>query len=164
MVRSVLLACVMVFAQFAAVAQSAAPPASVRVTGLDHQTITLSGADLAQLSRHTVQLDVHGHTHVFSGPLLADILARVHAPNGETLRGADLTDVVLVAARDGYQVALTLGEIDSALGAKTVILADIMDGAAITAANGPFQLVVEGDHRPARAARMVTSITLVRAH
>ena len=37
------------------------------------------------------------------------------------------------------------------------------DGAALPPSEGPFRLVVQGDRRPARSARMVTAITLERA-
>ena len=43
-----------------------------------------------------------------------------------------------------------------------VIPADRMDGSSLDADKGPFQLVVEGDLRPARAVRMVSAIRLQR--
>jgi hypothetical protein len=45
---------------------------------------------------------------------------------------------------------------------ERVILADRMDGAPLDSDHGPFLLVVEGDLRPARAVRMVSSIRLER--
>jgi hypothetical protein len=37
-----------------------------------------------------------------------------------------------------------------------------MDGAPLAADKGPFQLVIEGDLRPARSARMVSKIRIER--
>jgi hypothetical protein len=45
---------------------------------------------------------------------------------------------------------------------ERVILADLMDGNPLDERTGPFQLVVEGDLRPARAVRMVSAIRLER--
>jgi hypothetical protein len=75
------------------------------------------------------------------------------------LGGAALTDVLIVTARDGYQVVLSLAEIDPAMRRNAnVILADHDNGGEIGDADGPFRLAVDGDLRPARSARMVTRI------
>jgi hypothetical protein len=94
--------------------------------------------------------------------LLSDVLAKVGAPSGKAIRGIELTDVVLIEARDGYKVAIDLAATDSTMRPDRVILADRMDGSALDVNAGPFQLVVEGDMRPARAIRMVSSIRLER--
>jgi hypothetical protein len=95
----------------------------------------------------------HGTPHVFEGALLGDMLAEVGAPAGKAIRGAELADVVIVEARDGYKVALDLAGTDAAMRKDRVILADRMDGSSLDADKGPFQLVVESDLRPARAVR-----------
>jgi hypothetical protein len=65
-------------------------------------------------------------------------------------------------AADGYHVVLALAETDPAMRPNRIILADRCNGAAMAAPEGPFRMVVEGDLRPARSARQVTSIAVVR--
>jgi hypothetical protein len=121
--------------------------------------LTLDAGDLEDVPRAIVRMDVHGEHHVFEGAQLLPLLARVGAPSGETLGGAALTDVLIVTARDGYQVVLSLAEIDPAMRRNAnVILADHDNGGEIGDADGPFRLAVDGDLRPARSARMVTRI------
>jgi hypothetical protein len=93
---------------------------------------------------------------------LSQILAKVGAPQGKALRGPEMADVVLIGAADGYHVALALAETDPLMRGDKVFLADRCGGAAMAAPEGPFRLVVLGDGRPARSARQVTSITLLR--
>lgn len=136
--------------------------ASVTLEGLDGQKTSLSLQDLDALPRVKISANVHGASHVFEGALLADVLAKVAAPSGSALHGRELADIVLIEARDGYKVALGLAETDASVRSERMILADRMDGSPLDAERGPFQLVIEGDLRPARSARMVSSIRLQR--
>ncbi|MEJ0096460.1 MAG: molybdopterin-dependent oxidoreductase [Methylocella sp.] len=138
-----------------------APP-SVALTGLDGQQATITLAELDALPRVTLNVEQHGAVHSFEGALLGDVLKKVGAPSGKAIHGAELADVVIVQARDGYTVALDLAETDAVIRPERVILADREDGSALSPESGPFQLVVEGDLRPARSARMVSTITLKR--
>lgn len=136
-------------------------PVSHQVTlvGPTGRTLTLSAGDLEHAARSTVRMDIHGEHHVFEGAQLGPLLARVGALSGETLRGAALMDVLIVTARDGYQVVLTLAEIDPAMRPNAnVILADHDNGGVLSDTDGPFRLAVDGDLRPARSARIVTRI------
>ena len=135
---------------------------AVAVAGLDGQQTRLTLADLDALPRVQIGANEHGAQHVFEGALLRDVLAKVGAPAGKAIHGKELADVVIVEARDGYIVALGLAETDSTIRAERVILADRMDGAPLEADKGPFQLVIEGDLRPARSARMVSKIRIER--
>ena len=108
----------------------------------------------------TLTVSVEGKTHAYAGVPLAQLLARVGAPSGKALKGADLSDVVLVTAKDGYAVALALAETDPLVRKDQIILADAADGAPMPDGLGPYRLVVEGDQRGARLARMVVSIEL----
>ncbi len=141
-----------------------APNASVGLTGLDGQTAAVTLDELAALPRVTVSAEQHGAMHAFEGALLTDILAKVGAPQGKAIHGAEMTDVIIVEARDGYKIALDLAGTDATIRKDRVILADRMDGAPIGPETGPFRLVVEGDLRPARSARMVKQIRLERLH
>ena len=108
----------------------------------------------------TLTVTVEGRTTTYRGVPLSDILSKIGAPAGKALKGAELRDVVLVTAKDGYAVALALAETDGLVRRDQVILADEADRAALPATEGPYRLVVEGDQRGARLARVVTTIEL----
>jgi len=133
---------------------------SVALKGPDGQSLVLDAPALAALPRAKVSFTGHGQTHAYEGPLLIEVLAKVGAPTGKALHGAALANAVLVSASDGYQVVFGLGELDPETRPNRVILADRADGAPLGAQDGPFKLVVEGDLRPARGVRMVTSIEI----
>ena len=135
---------------------------SVALKGVDGQTATLTASDLAALPHQTVTLTHEGKSTVYSGAPLSAILQRVGAPAGKALHGPELADVVVVTASDGYRVALSLADTDPAIRADKIILADSADGAPLASTEGPLRLVVEGDLRPARSARMVTTIVVER--
>ena len=135
---------------------------TVSLSGLDGRTRTMSLAELDALPRVSVTVIQHERRHTFEGALLTDVLRTVGAPSGPALRGADLADVVLIEARDGYHVAIDLADTDAVTRRDRVILADREDGAPLAASQGPFQVIVEGDLRPARSARMVSAIALKR--
>jgi hypothetical protein len=142
--------------------EAQAPGPTVALTGLDGQQATISMAELDALPRVTLEITHQAAKHTYEGALLADVLTKIQAPRGKAIHGADLADVVVVQAKDGYKVALDLAGTDAVTRQDRVILADRMDGAALGDKQGPFQLVVEGDLRPARAARMVTAIAVKR--
>ncbi len=164
--KTILAACVgLALVAACATAQPAAHPGLFARDALDvagpSGAFVLSAADLAALPRHRVTLDIHGTQHVFEGAALIDVLARGGAPHGEAMRGPALADVVLVTARDGYQIALALSDADPGISPHQIIIADRMDGAPI-AEDGPLRLVVEGDLRAARSARQVARIEWMR--
>lgn len=140
---------------------SPAAAQTLSLTGPEGQSVTLSAADIAALPRQTVTFAGHGESHVYEGPLLIDVLAKAGAPTGKALRGAALANVVLVEAGDGYKVAFGLAEADPGTRANRMILADKADGAPMGEGQGPFRLIVEGDLRPARGARMVSAIKVM---
>ena len=122
----------------------------------------ISPAEFAALPHTAVKVVIHGKERVFDGVPMLELLRRVRAPWGDTLTGKDLSDVVLVTCQDGYKVAFSLGEIDPGTARGQVLIADRADGAPLDAHAGPFQVVVENDARPARDARMVARIELIR--
>jgi hypothetical protein len=126
------------------------------------QTASLTVAEVASLPRVSVAFDVHGVKHVYEGPLLIDVLARVGTPTGKAIHGPEMADVVLVKAQDGYQVAFGLAELDPGTRPNRIILADKADGVPLSGKDGAFKLVAEGDLRPARSARMVSEIEVLR--
>lgn len=146
----------------AAVLAAAAPAAAQTLTlkGPDGG-MTLTAAQVAALPRVKVVVDAHGQKHEYAGPLLIDLLAKVGAPTGKDLRGPALSNAIVVKAADGYQVAFGLAEADPGTRPNRMILADRQDGKPMDDKDGPFKLVVEGDLRPARSARMVTVIEVL---
>jgi DMSO/TMAO reductase YedYZ molybdopterin-dependent catalytic subunit len=135
---------------------------ALEMTGLAGRHVILAPAQIAALPYVSVTVGLEGRTHVYDGILLTDLLDRVGAPSGKDLKGADLSDVVLVSASDGYVVALSLAETDPMVRKDRIILADKADGQPLPAGVGPYRLVVEGDLRGARSERMVRAIDLRR--
>jgi hypothetical protein len=136
---------------------------SVTVTGLTGQKLELAAADIAALPHQPVTLQLEGgRSEACEGVALNVILAKVGAPQGKALRGPEMADVIEVGAADGYRVALALAETDPMMRGDKVFLADRCNGGPMTAPDGPFRLIVLGDGRPARSARQVTSIAILR--
>lgn len=100
-------------------------------------------------------------TAAYSGVLLRDLLRDAGVPSGETLRGKALSTVVVIIARDGYQVVFSIAELDEGIGNTQVLVADSEDGKPLAQTAGPLRLVVPGDKRPARWVRMVKTIKVV---
>jgi len=150
----------------AAVALAAAAGAraqTIALSGLAGGKVLLTAADVAALPHQAVTLQLEGGSEACEAVPLSQILARVGAPQGKALRGPEMADVVLVGAADGYHVALALAETDPLVRGDQVFLADRCAGGPMAPPEGPFRLVVLGDKRPARSARQVTSIALLRA-
>lgn len=147
-----------------ALAITAAPAAAqtVAIKGPTGQAVTVSAADLAAMKRVSFLFDAHGQKHTYEGPLLIDVLAKAGTPTGKDLRGPALAHAVVVRASDGYTVVYGLAELDPGTRPNRIILADKADGAPLGANDGPFKVVAEGDLRPARGARLVTSIEVVK--
>jgi hypothetical protein len=150
----------------AAVAAVAAPsvqasPATVIIKGEAGQSVTLTAADLDALPQAAVTLSHDGHSFTLTGARLDAVLAKVDAPLGKGLHGPALADVILVKASDGYRVALSLGDVDPAVRSEPVILADREDGKPL-GKDGPLRLAVGGDLKPARSARSVVEIDVLR--
>lgn len=137
----------------------AATSQSVALTGPAGQQRTISAAELAAMPHQSAMVaGEKGPARAYEGVPLTLLLQSVGAPSGKTLRGPALAEVVVVTASDGYRVVLSLAETDPGVRSAKVLLADRSQGTALGATEGAFRLVVEGDLRPARAARMVTSI------
>jgi len=69
---------------------------------------------------------------------------------------------MLVVARDGYRVAFGLSDLDSAITGRALLLAYAMDGAALDARRGPWQLLVPEDLHGRRSVRQVAEIRILR--
>jgi hypothetical protein len=58
-------------------------------------------------------------------------------------------------------LTIALAEANSSFTDKLILLADRKDGGALTPGDGPFQLIVPDEKRPARWVRQVTRISVV---
>ena len=106
----------------------------------------------------TVVTEDRGLRTTFEGVALRDVLAQAGVVFGEKLRGKALAQVVLGTARDGYQVAYAIAELDAAFTDHVVLLADRRDGRPLLPDTGPWQIIVPNDKRPARWIRQVSRI------
>ena len=118
----------------------------------------VDAALLGGLPESTVTLTAHGVTQTCTGPTLAAVLGKLGYPAGEKLGGSALASGVVVRAKDGYAVLLSLGEIDATLGNHPAIFATQCDGKALGNHDGPYRLILPGEARPARSARQVVSV------
>jgi len=147
-------------------AGQAPPPAAtatLRLDGLVASPRTLTAADLAALPhREQATTDKDGKKHVYRGVALGDVLHLAGAPAGKTIHGPVLAEAVLATAADGYQVVFALPEIDADFSPQTILLADSRDGQPLPAHDGPYQLVVPLEKKPARWVRQLTSLRVVK--
>ena len=144
-----------------ALAGALAGPAAAQVLALkgpEGQTRTLSATELSALPHQSLTMTDHGHTRTYSGVPVSALTALIGAPQGETLHGKAMADVVVISAADGYRVSLGLAETDPGISPEPIIVADRADGAPLDAHEGPLRLIVGGDKKPARSARQVQSI------
>jgi hypothetical protein len=121
----------------------------------------LSGAELRRLVQDTVRARAHdGPEQVFVGPTLARVLTTGGAQL-DSLRGRGLAQYVVVEARDAYRVIFAVAELSSAFTHRRIILAHSVDGRPLEPVDGPWQVIVEDELRPARWVRQVTTIRVL---
>lgn len=135
----------------------AAEPA-VDVNGHAEHVLHLTAADLKALPQ--VSADVgfetgHGQESAhYTGALLWDIVGKAGITDEPGAKAKHhLQHALLVTGRDGYAVAVAIGEIDPDFENKTVLLVD--DGA-----EKGLRLVVPGDKKGGRAVRDVVRIEI----
>jgi hypothetical protein len=129
----------------------------------DPVPLVLSPADFHALP-HVTMTAHNSHSNAdeaYSGVPLATLLAKVNAPLGKELHGGAMTSYVVATGSDGYSVVISLAEIDPEFHAGQVLVADARDGKPLEK-DGPFQLIVSDDKRPARWVHNLVSITLKR--
>jgi hypothetical protein len=126
-------------------------------------TTAFAGAELSMLPHQDVTaFDFHEkQNHVYSGVPVHDLLAKAGVQFGEKLRGKALRLVVVAHCHDHYDIVFALAEFDDAFDSRTILLVDRQDGQPLPNGMGPVRLVVPGDKRPARWARMVESLEVI---
>ena len=153
--RLVGLACCLLFFEAALSAQS------LQVVDVEGHSTTITAAQVASAPHVMATVRDHDIPATFDGVPLATLLSTAGIQLGEKLRGARMTEVLLVEAADGYKAAFTLAEVDPAIAAGQIILADKRDGKPLDAKEGPLRIVAPGDKKPARWVRQVTVLRIV---
>ena len=125
--------------------------------------VALDPALIATLPTVKAGGTVHGKAIECEGVSLTSFLQAAKAMPTEPLRGAQLSRVVEVTARDGYRVAFSMAELDPTLGNARVFVVDACDGKPLDEHDGPLRLLVPGDARPARGIRQLQSIVVADA-
>jgi hypothetical protein len=140
-----------------------AAPAQLTIKGDIPAPITLTPDVLAQMPRQTVIIPDQDGTKVsYEGVALQEILKRACVPQGKDVRGKMMASYVLAKADDGYQVLFSIGELDSAFGNESIVVADKRDGKPLFGYQGPLRLVCPNDRAGARSVRMLETIGFVR--
>jgi hypothetical protein len=139
-------------------------PATITVTGIGGTSATLSVSDLSKLPQQTVKATDHGTPAKFEGILLTDVLAKVDLPLGEKFRSTAAAYYVVAEAQDGYRAVFAWAELDSTFMDKSLYVVTMRDGKPLSGNDGPFQLVVPGEKRPARWVRQVTALRIRKAN
>jgi hypothetical protein len=131
---------------------------SLQITTTDGHSTTLAAAQIAGLPHVTVNVKDHDTPAQFEGVPLATLLSSAGVQLGDKLRGARLTEVLMVEASDSYKVVFALAEVDPAFATREIILADKRNGKPLDAKEGPLRIVAPGDQRPARWVRQVIAL------
>ena len=142
-------------------AQEKPASAYIKVEGEVTQTLKLSLPDLEKMKRITVSFKGRDKIEqLYTGVSVFDILKMAGVTLDKQLRGENLAKYLLVTAADGYQVVFSLAELDSSFTDKVVILADKMNNLPLPSDKGPFQLIVQGEKKPARSCFQATTFTI----
>jgi len=147
-------------ALFAVVPALRAEEPAVALAGIDSAPIQLTPQSLAALPVAerdvTFETSKGPATRRYKGVLLWDILQANKAFDG--LKPVEqLRKTFLVSAKDGYQIAFSIGEIHPDFGNLPLILVSAVDGKPL---DGGWRLVAPGDKRGARAVYEVVKIEL----
>ena len=135
------------------------PAAKLSVTGDVKTPISLTAADIKGMPRTTVTIKDAGQDVAYEGVLVSEILKKAGVTLGAG--GNTLTSCVVAAATDGYAAVFSIGELDPALTANQIMVADTMNGKPLSANLGSFRIVAPKDLRGARAVRMLESLKIV---
>jgi hypothetical protein len=147
----------------AALAAQTAPELKIVVTGDVPTPLTLTASGLAAMPREHVEItEPAGEKATYEGVALQEILKKAGIPFGREMRGKALAGYVLAEAKDGYEVAFSLGELDPDLGGTRAIVADKRDGKLLFAYQGPARLVLPADKEGARSVRMLEKLEVVK--
>jgi hypothetical protein len=163
--RTLLLIVVLVCPSIALAQPAARSEPVLRVSGAPGRDLVLTERDLAQMSRVSASVvDEKGNQAIYEGVPVAEILRRVGAPLGKDLHGKEMDLYLLVTASDGYRAVFALPELDSGFTDRLALIADHRDGKSLSAAEGPFRIVVPGEKRHPRWVRNVIELSVRHAN
>ena len=121
---------------------------SISVAGDVPRPLTLTREDLAKMPRAKVV--------AYEGVWLHEILTKAGLE-----QGSDRPGYIVVSASDEFRAVFSLGEADPTVTETRILVADKVDGQALTGRDGTFRLVVPGDIRGVRSVRQLTRIEVV---
>lgn len=144
-----------------AVAQEASPAAGAggfELAGLVTAPGTITADDLHAFAPQTVDVTFASgqgdQAHTYTGVLLWDVLDKAGMTLNADVKNDILHKYVVLTATDGYEVVISLGEIDPGFGANPYLLAWEEDGAALPL----VRLVLPGDIKGGRYVSDVVKI------
>jgi hypothetical protein len=139
------------------------PSTHLTIKSYEGKTLTLSPEELAALPHKSISVfNAHSKANeTYSGVPLADLLAKVGVPLGESVRGKLFLTGVVASGADGYGVLYSLAEVDPSIHTGDVIVADTVDGKKLEK-DGAFKMVSSEERRPARWVRNLASISVVK--
>jgi hypothetical protein len=127
--------------------------------GLSKPALQLSLGDLSAIPRTKVQIKMRDNKeHIFEGVAVSELLKLAGQPQGEELRAGMLARYVLITAHDGYRAVFSLPELDPAFYDAQALLADKLDGEALSVRDGPLRLILPKEKRESRWMRQVERI------
>ena len=133
--------------------------ADATLTGPDGLSVTLTPAALSALPAQEIDTVHQGHKGEqrghYKGALLWDVIAAETTLDDDVK--AALRHVVLVTARDGHQVAYSIGEIAPRFGDRPILIGYDLDGAPIP---DGLRMVAPGDTRGARYVKDVVTLEI----
>jgi DMSO/TMAO reductase YedYZ molybdopterin-dependent catalytic subunit len=149
-------------------AQQASPVAAptageaVQLIGLVATPGALTVADLQTLPNQTADVTFQSGSgeqhHTYTGVLLCDVLSRATLQLDPDRKNDQLRKYAVLTAKDGYEVVISLGEIDPNFGNHPYLLAWEQDGQPLTGDDGPVRLVTPGDIKGGRYETGVVTI------
>jgi DMSO/TMAO reductase YedYZ molybdopterin-dependent catalytic subunit len=144
-------------AQATPTAGAASTPAAGQSFDLVGLVQTPGSIPIDELRRYPVEtvevtyaVEGEPESHTFTGVRLFDVLNGAGFTADADDPAAVLELYVVITARDGYQIVLSLGEIYPDFGDAPILLAWEEDGAPLSPTKRPVQLVVPGDRSDGR--------------
>ena len=137
-------------------------PTALTVSGDVSRPLTVTLTDLKAMPRATATVRDDTRTINYEGVLVSDILSRAGVATGGQMRSPTLTMYVVATAKDGYQVVLSVGELDNPLSNANIIVADTLDGQPLPANVGPLRLILPKDARSVRNVRQLERLEVVQ--
>ena len=139
-----------------------AQPSTALVVRAGDRTVTLSLAELQAMPQTNISVfNAHSkQTETYSGPLVAEVLARAGLILGETTQHGVLDSYVIASGTDGYFVVFSGAELQPGLHKAQTVVAIAQAGQPLSR-TGAFQLVDPIDVKPARWVRNLNALTVM---